>query len=301
MYEVEVDYAPAYEFITSLYFYINKDRLKIYELGTAWKKEIDQKLTPVFKEALKDKRMEVIHRLSLLVPKCPGDRTPETFISWFRGLSPSEMYDCMLPWVREIPKDMFVLHEHFAYLFNEWNEQYFQHIDPLILNLLKQDAKEKRELLINTAPADLVEQSTNGIRIESERVQKLLLVPQYHYAPSSVIDYYEGFITCLYPIENTSSSPFISKRAIHYFSSLSDENRVLILKSLYGSKRTFKELIEITGLAKSNLHYHLAMLRTAGLIRALHSSERVESYSLRLDTASEMQQKFLSYLKGEAT
>lgn len=298
MYKIEVDYAPAYEFITSLYYYVNKDRLKIYELGSDWKKEVDKKLQPAFKEALKDKRMEILHRFSLLIHKCPGERTPENFITWFEKLSTAEMYDCMRPWVDVIPMDMFDLHEHFVYLFNEWNEQYFKHIDTSILESLEKDANEKRELIKNMNSVDIVELSTNGIRIESENIQKLLLVPQYHYAPLSVIDYYKGFVTCLYPIELERNSLFISKKILHYFNSLSDENRILILKSLYTKPRTFKELSEITQLAKSNLHYHLGMLRCAGLIRAHHSSERVINFSLRLEPVSTMQERLLSYIKG---
>lgn len=299
MYKIELDFAPAYELITSLYFYINKDRLKIYELGTEWKKKVDERLSPAFKETLKDKRLEVLHRISLLVHKCPGKRTPENFLNWFKELSPSELYDCMLPWVQSVPRDMLDLHEHLVYLFHEWNEQYFKHIDSNILEALEQDARDKEALLNTMNAEDIVEYSTNGISIQSERIQKILLVPQYHYAPSSVIDYYDGFITCLYPIELEENNPFIKKRVTHYFNSLSDPNRILVLKSLYTKQRTFKELAEITKLAKSNLHYHLAMLRSAGLIRAHHSSERVESYSLRLETVDSMQNKLLSYITEE--
>ncbi|MDP4169993.1 MAG: winged helix-turn-helix domain-containing protein [Bacillota bacterium] len=299
MYEIELDYSPAYELITSLYFYINKDRLKIYELGTEWKKKVDERLSPAFKEVLKDKRMEILHRISLLVHNCPGERTPENFINWFKELSPIEMYDCMLPWVQDLPRDMLDLHEHLVYLFQEWNEHYFNHIDSNILESMEQDANKKRALLNKMNSEELVEYCTNGIHIQSDRIQKILLVPQYHYAPSSIIDYYDGFITCLYPIELEENSPFIKKRVTHYFNSLSDPNRVLVLKSLYVKQRTFKELAEITKLAKSNLHYHLAMLRSAGLIRAHHSSERVESYSLRIDTIPDMQKKLLSYITEE--
>ncbi|WP_232698696.1 ArsR/SmtB family transcription factor [Brevibacillus daliensis] len=299
MYTIKVDYSPVYEFLTSLYFYVNKDRLKIYELGSGWKKEVDKKLKPAFKEALQDKRMEVLHRFSLLVHKCPGERTPENFISWFKGMSPSEMYDCMRPWVEDIPTGMIELQEHFVYLFQEWNEQYFKQLAPSILEALEKDAADKRALLQKMNPVDLVERSTNGVRIESDQIQELLLIPQYHYSPSSVIDYYKGFVTCLYPIELDDHSHFISKRTLHSFTSLSDENRVLILKSLHVRVLTFTELLDITGLAKSNLHYHLGMLRSAGLIRAHHSSERVINYSLRMESLSTMHDRLLSYIKGE--
>lgn len=299
MYKIEVDYAPAYELITSLYYYINKDRLKIYELGSDWKKDVDKRLDHVLKETLKNHRLEVLHRINLLVHKCPLERTPEGFIQWFKELSPVEMYNAMLPWVQTVPKNMVDLHEQFVYLFTEWNEQYFKHLPSSFLETLKRDAQEKQRLAETMNPVDLVEYCTNGIRIEAERVQKILLVPQYHYAPSSVIDYYEGYITCLYPVELEGESPYISQRTIHLFSSLSDQNRIYILKKLYEKPCSFKELVEFTQLTKSNLHYHLAMLRSAGLIRAHHSSERVESYSLRLGALSTLEDKLLSYIRGD--
>lgn len=230
MYEIEVEYAPAYEFITSLYFYINKNRLKIYELGTEWKKAVDEKLSPAFKEDLKDKRMEVLHRINLLVHKCPGEKSPENFIRWFQSLSAAEIYDCMIPWVKSIPKDMIDLHEHFVYLFTEWNEQYFKHIDSSILTALEEQAVKTKELVKKMNPVDLVEMSTNGIRLESKQAKKLLLVPQYHYSPSSIIDHYHEFITCLYPIELQRNSHLISKKSTHFFSSLSDQNRLFTLR-----------------------------------------------------------------------
>ncbi|MEI3604508.1 winged helix-turn-helix domain-containing protein [Pseudogracilibacillus sp. SE30717A] len=298
MYKVEVEYSPAYEFITSLYFYINKNRQKIYELGADWKRNVDEKLSPTFKKALKDKRMEVLHRINLLVHKCPHN-TPELFIQWFESLSTTEIYDYMKPWVKSIPRDMFDLHEHLVYLFKEWDEHYFKYVDPSLLKSLELDAIEKKELAKKMHAVELVEMCTNGIRIESNRVKKILLVPQYHYSPTSIVDYYQEFITCLYPIELHYNSPFISKKVIHYFSSLSDQNRLLILQSLYVKERSFKELLGITSLSKSNLHYHLAMLRTSGIIRAHHSSERVEYYSLRLQTVLNMHEKILSYIRND--
>lgn len=298
MYKIEVDHAPAYEFITSLYFYINKDRLKIYDLGVNWKKKVDEGLDVHFRELLKDKNLEVLHRIALLVHKCPGGRTPDNFIDWFKELSPQEIYHAMDPWVQNIPRDMIDLQQHLVYLFTEWNKQYFMHVDSHILKSLEQDANEKKNLLNKMSPIDLLEFSTNGVRIEAEHIQKVLLVPQYHYSPLSIIDYYKDYITCLYPIDFQQTSSFISNRAKHFYGCLSDDNRMLILKSLYGSQKTFKELLEITNLAKSNLHYHLAMLRSAGLIRAHHSRERVEGYSLRLKTLSIMQEKLFSYIRG---
>lgn len=300
MYEIEVDYGPAYELVTSLYFYINKDRLKIYELGSEWKKEVDRTLTGEFKEVIKDKKMEVLHRLNLFIHRCPGERTVEQFIEWFEQLPSIEVYQYLVPWVQAIPKDIKQVHQHIVYLLSEWNKQYFKGMDRKILDLLALDANQKEILRTDLDAMDLVEFCTNGIRIQPDQISKVILIPQYHYSPTSIIDYFEDYVTCLYPLNSENlNAPFLSKSTIHQLNSLSDQNRMLILKYLYEGPKTFTELLTFTKLVKSNLHYHLSMLRTAGFIAADYSNGRIDQYRLRIKTLNNIQDKLFSYIKGE--
>lgn len=299
MYKVEIDYSPVYELITSLYTYLDSTGRQINELGNKWVKEVEKILDPKFVEELKDQKLEVLHRLNLLVWQCPQKDSVDHFLDWLEDLPSSDVYMLLVPWVQHIPKDMLEIHTYFISLLRKWNQQYFRHLRPEILETLKKDAQQKEKLVTLKDPVDLVETSTNGIKIVSSNVNKLILIPQYHHSPFSVTDYYDGLITCLYPVDVEDSIYSLPKKIGRKIKSLSDEKRIHILRCLHEQPYTFSEIKQFTGLSKSNTHYHLKLLRTAGFIRAHHNSERVEYYSLRVEAMTHMYDVLTSYIKGE--
>ncbi|MFT9847749.1 ArsR/SmtB family transcription factor [Aneurinibacillus sp. REN35] len=301
MYRVEVDMAPAYELIISLYQYINNKSMKGAELGRGWVKEVNAQLPEELIVKLSEKAWEVLHRLSLLVWQCPGERTPEQFISWLGSISPLELYERMIPWVTKIPKDFQEVQHHLIHLLEEWHHCYFKQRQSSILPMLEHSAASLRDVLSKGEdPKQIVETYTNGICIEPvAATQRVLLIPQHHAAPYSIIDSYQGLLTCLYPVD-IEEAPFLVKRVQRQLQALADKNRIYILKLLHEHPTcTFTEILHKTGLVKSNLHYHLSMLRTAGLIRAHRMSERIEFYSMRPEGLQAMQEGLAAYMKGE--
>jgi len=298
MFKIEIDYSPAYELITSLYTYLQTTELKITEVGVAWHKSVKELIDPNFQTVLKDKKLEVLHRLSLLVWQCKEDRSAKGFIDWLEKLSPSEVYTYLVPWVEKLPKNMNEIHLLLIEILKNWNEQYFSKIDSVILDALKMDVDQKRGIVAEFNPTDFVENCTNGIRIESPKIEKILLIPQYHNSPHSIVDYYDGIVTCSYPVDIEDGDLFLKKNVSRQIRALSDRTRVQILKFLYTEARTFSDIQKLTGLVKSNVNYHLKLLRTAGLIRAHHNSQRVEKYSLREEALKEMNQGLFNYIEG---
>src|SRR5690606_22434023 len=156
--------SPVYELITSLYTYLEPSGRQINELGNRWVKHVEKRLEAQFREELKDKKLEVLHRLSLLVWQCPYKKSVDHFIDWLEEIAPSEVYNYLLPWVQLIPKDTIEIHNQLISLLRRWNEQYFRHMDPTILETLEKDALQKEELAIQLTPDNLVETCTNGLR-----------------------------------------------------------------------------------------------------------------------------------------
>ncbi|MBN6188805.1 winged helix-turn-helix transcriptional regulator [Aneurinibacillus sp. BA2021] len=305
MYRVEVDTAPAYELVISLYQYIHNQSMKGAERGRSWVKEVNQQLPEALVAKLAEEAWEVLHRLSLLIWQCPGERTPEQFITWLGSLSALEMYERMTPWVTKITTDFQAVQHHSLHLLEEWHRHYFKAQQAAVLPMLEHSANCVRDALARgDDPRQVVETYTNGICIEPvAATRQVLLIPQHHAAPYSIIDSYQGLITCLYPVDdNDAASPFLSKGIQRQLNVLADKNRIYILKLLHERPTcTFTELLQETGLVKSNLHYHLSMLRTAGLIRAHRMSERIEFYSMRTEGLQAMQEGLAAYLKGERT
>lgn len=288
-YRVEIDFAPAYEFVLSLDAFSRKQNHKVLELGTAWLKTVQSMITPAFSEKLAHVSQLDDLDLVLFIRKCPSDRTPEGFLRWLERLSAGDMQEIMAEWMETVPADLPAMRDLAVWLLSEWHSLYFRTIDPAILTGLALDADCKREWLDQLAPVDLVEKATNGIRQNPvEKLEHVVLIPQYHARPINLSSHYEkGSITCypadaLPPLEG-APSPVL----LRLTRALSDETRLKILRFLAKHPKTFAEITEAIGLAKSTVHYHVIILRAAGLIRVNTLGSAIV-YSLRREALQEL-------------
>ena len=108
----------------------------------------------------------------------------------------------LAPWVDTISTDLGLIRDKTIEILYLWNEHYFQKFDPALLALLEQDAENKQSMVNSYLPIDLIEEATNGLRIEnSEQLERVILIPQYHCSPMTILDFFHGIATCLYPIK----------------------------------------------------------------------------------------------------
>jgi len=259
---------------------------------------VRKSLSDSLSQRLEDRRLEVLHRLNLLVWQCPGERNPETFLSWLEQMSVGEMYERLVPWVSSFKEDMNTVRELIVAVLHDWNEQYFRHIDPEILQTVQQSGEQVTQLIPSTPSVELIEQYTNGIRVEPvPQIEKVLLVPQMHCNPYTVIDHYKGMIVCQYPVEMSLSDPAIpSSMMMNMLKALSDENRLRIMQYVAQGPRTFKEIAAYIGLVKSNVHYHLTALRLSGLLRSHYVKDKIESYSSRIEHLKHLESDIVDFI-----
>lgn len=284
MYSIKIEWSPAYECIMSLYNYIYEKERKHFLLGSAWKDETTRMLPPSFASELADERWEVLHRLVLLVAQSPQKNSVGDFLGWLGRIPPGEIYERLAPWVETIPLNLGEIRDHSLSLLTRWNEHYFSKLEPRILERLQNSADHLAELTKTTSPVELVDHATNGIWIEPNAdLQQVVLVPQYHCAPTSVIDFYRGMATCLYPVGNAArerEEPLLE--LLPLTQCLADEKRLQILRCLAARTCTLGELQKQVSLAKSTVHHHVTALRRAGLIRAHYvGNTTIAYYSLR--------------------
>ncbi len=280
-YSVLIDYSPAYELVASFYTYVLKKDLKTLSLPGNWRDDTRRKLPDAFALELEDERWEVLHRIVLLIAQCPDKASVDGFLHWLAHLPPGELYERLSPWVSSIPLNLGEIRDRSVYLLSSWNEHYFNSVDAAILRQLQESAEAKKAQLASCPPIDLIEQSTNGIRIEpTENLQQVILVPQYHNHPLTILDFYRGMATCMYPVTSMpDESAFTVLQLSHC---LADENRLHILRFLVEKERTLGEIHQHMGLAKSTVHHHLSTLRRAGAIRSHYIDNSTPAcYSLR--------------------
>lgn len=283
-YSIIIECSAVYECIMSLYAYIYEKERKHFQLGSEWKEEAKRMLPETFARELEDERWEVLHRLVLLVAQSPNKGSVEEFLAWLEQIPPGEIYERLAPWVDTIPLNLGEIRDHSLSLLARWNEHYFSKLQPQIMERLEQSARQLTAQIGNTSPMELIDRVTNGIWIEPMAdLQQVVLIPQYHCAPSSVLDFYRGLATCLYPVgEHTSEQAEPLLELLPLTQCLADEKRLLLLRLLAKKTRTLTELQQHVGLAKSTVHHHVTALRRAGLIRAHYvGTTTISYYSLR--------------------
>jgi len=77
---------------------------------------------------------------------------------------------------------------------------------------------------------------------------------------------------------------------------LSDPSRLRILRLLVDDRRSFSELVTMTGLAKSTVHHHMVALRAAGLVQVYDVGGKTVTYRLRPNAADDLGNRLRSYL-----
>jgi DNA-binding transcriptional ArsR family regulator len=192
--------------------------------------------------------------------------------------------------------------ERLLTLMRRWYEAAFRAQQATILPILERDARRARELSRVLSIEELVESVTNGIEFAPwPGLDWVALAPTYVMRPWMVeTPTDDGTIVC-YPaadeslVEQHEGPP---ARLVRLHQALGDERRLRILRRLARERLTFQELANALGLPKSSLHYHLGILRAAGLLR-ITILARGNHYSLRREALAGMDDQLLAYFEGE--
>lgn len=299
---INVCFKPVYESITSLIVFEDKRLSKNSEMGQKWVAKTKKQLKPSFQQKLSDKDLlkdlDRLLNLMVLAHEEPID-TARGFWRWVNELNVEELVK-QSSFTPAIIND-FMPHlakmENTCAILEEWERHYFHNIDPLILERLAADAKRTLLLSKEMAPADLVEKVTGGIVLEGNQLNKrIILAPQYHARPFNLTEVRPDLFTAFYPIEAENAPEGPSPQLKRLTFALADESRLKILRFLAQKERTFTDIVNFTGLAKSTVHYHLILLRAAGLSRCHFKTNDVLNYSLRrsmLEQVSENLREFV--------
>lgn len=171
-----------------------------------------------------------------------------------------------------------------ALLWN-WYEQVFRPQEAQIQPILERDLEAKGKLQATVSPEKLVELATNGLVYGPEAgVRKIVLVPSFLTRPWNEAPTYQDIKLVIYPVADESIRPDRSvppAQLVRLYQALADERRLRILKLLKTRSYSLQEISDEFGVAKSTMHHHLGLLRTAGLVR-IRDDERI--YSLRQET-----------------
>jgi DNA-binding transcriptional ArsR family regulator len=186
-------------------------------------------------------------------------------------------------------------------ILQRWYERAFRDYEPQLLPILQRDAEAKRAMKQTMSFERFIETATNGIvYVPEPGHRRVLLIPSYVMRPWNELSEYQDIKIFCYPVadENvTEDGNTPPTRLVRLYKALADERRLRILKMLMTKSYTLQEFSDEFGVAKTTMHHHLGLLRTAGLVRS-QSNDKL--YSLRHNTLSEVSELLDTYLKGKS-
>jgi len=165
---------------------------------------------------------------------------------------------------------------------------------------LEADVLVKRGVEARVSPRRLIEIATSGVSLPVEGTTRpIVLMPSMVARPRVVACEGSEFLVLVYPVpdeclEMDLDAP--TRWLVDVHKALGDERRLRVLRRLADADATLAELSEGVDIAKSTLHHHIALLRTAGLVTV--RTDPKKRYSLRRDTLAEAASLLDHYLRG---
>jgi len=170
-----------------------------------------------------------------------------------------------------------------------------------IMPILERDADAKRELLRELPLDRFVTTATNGVEFAPRPgVDRLVMVPSFLQRPVVAHVEFGEVLIIAFPVADESVSAETDApplRLVRLSKALGDEKRLRILRALAEGEMTLMELADSFGVAKTTMHHHMIILRSAGLVSVGVGSKR---YRLRHESVPDVGALLSGYL-GAAT
>lgn len=170
-----------------------------------------------------------------------------------------------------------------------WAEA-FAEVEPRVAAILQRDFDLRAEDRAALSGTELVERTTNGIRLVPEPgIRRVILAPSYFSRPYNFLLGGSDWRFYGYPVADAALDldPLAPPSGVlRLHRALGDETRLRILKLLADRDLYLTEIAELLELSKPTIKHHLAMLRAAGLLTVIEAGP-VIYYHLRRERLEE--------------
>jgi len=310
-YTVEIRWHPGFELVVSLESYMRAKVHKVADLGAPWRAQVRQGLPKDLANRLDSISgmrdvgllLETAHCLAWL---CPSETyAVEDFLRWASDADVQALGCAVAKLAGPAEQSQSRIEEmrdRTVVLLREWHRHYFSQIDTGILTGLSNEARRQGQRVSTTDPELLVEELSGGIVLKpAPSFSRVLMAPQYHARPWNLNSVSMGVCYLLYPAEVLAAAdgdPPI--RLVRLAKALDDRSRLRILRLVAEEPLSLTEIAKRMNLTKPTVHYHLVLLRAAGLLRVQTSfSRRLDGrYFLRRSALSDLSQDLESFLGG---
>jgi DNA-binding transcriptional ArsR family regulator len=183
-----------------------------------------------------------------------------------------------------------------------WHGEVFAPSEAETVAILRRDAEAKRALLGTVGPEELIELASGIEFVPRPGITQVYLIPQIAIRPWVLLCEHDDTRLFCYAVADESmglDAEAPPGRLVRIHKALGDEKRVRLLRAVAASNPTLQELVDQFDIPKTTLHHHMAILRTAGLVRITSDGER--RYSVRFDVIPESSSLLEAYLRPGAT
>jgi DNA-binding transcriptional ArsR family regulator len=183
-----------------------------------------------------------------------------------------------------------------------WHERVWKAEALTILPIIERDAAAKRAMLNDMPLEDFVRESTNGVELlPRPGIARIVMIPSFVRRPVVAYSEYADVQLIIYPVADesvTATTDEPPRRLVRLSKALGDEKRLRILRALADGEKTLMELAEMFGVAKTTMHHHMIILRSAGLVSVGVGQKR---YRLRQEALPDVGGLLSGYLGAGAS
>ncbi|HEX2765146.1 MAG TPA: metalloregulator ArsR/SmtB family transcription factor [Candidatus Limnocylindria bacterium] len=183
----------------------------------------------------------------------------------------------------------------------EWHEKVWKAEALTILPIIERDAAAKRAMLTAMPIDEFVREATNGVEyVPRPGVARIVMVPSFVQRPLVSYTEYADVQLIVYPVADesvTAATDEPPRRLVRLSKALGDEKRLRILRALADGEKTLMELADMFGVAKTTMHHHMIILRSAGLVTVGVGQKR---YRLRQEALPDVGGLLAGYLGAPA-
>ncbi|MGG1660490.1 ArsR/SmtB family transcription factor [Brevibacillus sp. NRS-1366] len=177
------------------------------------------------------------------------------------------------------------LRQHLLLLMEGW---YHAHIKPReeeLIRILERDCAHKKAMQDKLSAEAFVEWATNGSYPPEPTITRVLLIPHAIYRPWTIHANAEATKIFYYPVADESMHDTIDpyrppQSFVQALKVLGDEHRLRLVKMLAEREMSLQEMTEVLGGAKSTVHHHLSLLRSAHLVDSAGNKYRLKRGAL---------------------
>jgi biotin operon repressor len=298
---IEVDWGLAYEALIGLIMFLGEEHESTYEVGAPWFRSVRRKASPELRRAARAYKGlgHMFNNLAGLIRDTEG-RSVDRFVAGLRGDRVGEVQRVLLTHDRTntdladaalrgdpaakrefleqsesravekrvLEADPRQLAREVADLVELWHRDVFADLAPTLESGLRDSWRSVSRLKDQLPVERLIVRATRGVeyRVESW-IHTVVLVPSVLNRPWVTLAEHRGAKIIFYPAVAAGGGS--DSQLADVYKALGDETRLRILRLLASGVTSLTDIADRLGLAKSTVHGHMVILRTAGLTRSV--------------------------------